>query len=92
MSVPVRPYRRRRRRRVEPAVKDYEAEDVKLMIVTPPVEQPQPKPTLGQRVKKTLETPVHLKKRKRPKTPAEELADDADALADVVESMGEDGK
>ncbi len=85
------------RRKPRPVVQQAEtvqrfedAKDAKIVVVVP--SQPEALPrrlTTREKIKKTLEVPAHLKRKKRPKKrdDLQEFSEDADDLARTLERL-----
>jgi len=72
--------------RRNPPPRPEEEPGAKVVVLQPaPVYEPEPrKPTIGEQIKSVLAVPP---KKKRKKTSADIMADEADKLADVLEAM-----
>ncbi len=66
-----------------------EIEGAKIIVVTPPSPEPVKRVSRRERIKKALEVPAHLRKRKqaRPKTEFDELAEDTEELVATMEKL-----
>lgn len=81
MPTRVRPYVRRK------DIDKPKLQEARVVVLTPPGETVIEKPTLREKLKKEFKLPPKKQKVQRPKTEAEEFADDAEDLAKTLDEM-----